>query len=277
MKSVSILGCGWLGLPLASSLAHTGYRVKGSSTRKEKLEYLKNAGIEAYHVALSPHWEGESASHFLDSPYIILNIPPHTRKQGKGADFHPQQIQHFLEAGKPLWSKETRLVYVSATSIYPNLNRQVDESEALSEENTGNLALYRAENQLRDFFQDRLTILRSGGLMGYDRIPLKYFAGKTNLKNGNHPVNYVHRDDVIGIILRILEKNAWGKTWNVVAPRHPQKVEVLAANAHTTSYPAAHFVEESDKNFKLVSGDKLRAELFYEYKYPDPLSFRYTE
>lgn len=277
MKSVSILGCGWLGLPLALRLLEMGYRVKGSTTRNEKLDILKNSGIEAYQVALSPTWVGDPALDFLDSPYLILNIPPNTRRQERGPDFHPQQIQAFLEAGKKVWHTPPQLLYISATSIYPSLNKKVDESVVLHEENTGNLALFRAEQILGEFFKENITILRCGGLMGYERIPLKYFAGKTGLKNACHPVNYVHRDDVIGIIQRILEKNAWGNTWNVVAPKHPKREEVLQANARMTSYPAAHFGEESDKNFKLVLGDKLQNELFYEYKYPDPLSFRYTE
>lgn len=35
MPTVSILGCGWLGLPLAEQLLAEGYSVKGSTTRAE--------------------------------------------------------------------------------------------------------------------------------------------------------------------------------------------------------------------------------------------------
>ncbi|MDC1274067.1 SDR family NAD(P)-dependent oxidoreductase, partial [Flavobacteriaceae bacterium] len=37
---IGIIGCGWLGLPLAKSLISNNYKVKGSTTRKNKLTVL---------------------------------------------------------------------------------------------------------------------------------------------------------------------------------------------------------------------------------------------
>src|SRR5574343_621841 len=42
-EKIAILGCGWLGLPLAKSLLSKGYEVKGSTTSESKLVILKNA------------------------------------------------------------------------------------------------------------------------------------------------------------------------------------------------------------------------------------------
>ena len=41
-ETITILGCGWLGLPLAKALVKAGYQVKGSTTREENLETLRN-------------------------------------------------------------------------------------------------------------------------------------------------------------------------------------------------------------------------------------------
>ena len=41
MRNVSILGCGWLGKPLAISLLDDGYSLKGSTTKEEKLALLE--------------------------------------------------------------------------------------------------------------------------------------------------------------------------------------------------------------------------------------------
>ena len=49
---ISILGCGWLGLPLAKKLIENGYEVKGSTTSESKLELLKNAGISPYQIKM---------------------------------------------------------------------------------------------------------------------------------------------------------------------------------------------------------------------------------
>ena len=49
-KSVSIIGCGWLGLPLAEFLVQQGFHVRGSTTRAEKLKPLEEKGIEAFQI-----------------------------------------------------------------------------------------------------------------------------------------------------------------------------------------------------------------------------------
>lgn len=51
--TIGILGCGWLGKPLAEHLLAEGYRVKGSTTTPEKKEILLDAGIEAFKVTLT--------------------------------------------------------------------------------------------------------------------------------------------------------------------------------------------------------------------------------
>ena len=48
MKSVSILGCGWLGKPMAVSLLREGFSVKGSTTSEIKIQELEALEIEAY-------------------------------------------------------------------------------------------------------------------------------------------------------------------------------------------------------------------------------------
>ena len=54
-KKIAILGCGWLGLPLATSLLSKGYEVKGSTTSESKLDVLKNAGISPFQIQLEAH------------------------------------------------------------------------------------------------------------------------------------------------------------------------------------------------------------------------------
>ena len=37
-NKIGIIGCGWLGLPLAKEFISNNYKVKGSTTTKEKLK-----------------------------------------------------------------------------------------------------------------------------------------------------------------------------------------------------------------------------------------------
>jgi 3-hydroxyisobutyrate dehydrogenase-like beta-hydroxyacid dehydrogenase len=53
MKQISILGCGWLGFPLAISLVQKGYVVKGSTTSLEKQDLFLKNGILPYAIQLN--------------------------------------------------------------------------------------------------------------------------------------------------------------------------------------------------------------------------------
>ena len=66
MTQISILGCGWLGFPLAKRFIEEGYSVNGSTTSESKLSVLENAGINPFLVVL----ESESISEsYIKSPH----------------------------------------------------------------------------------------------------------------------------------------------------------------------------------------------------------------
>ncbi len=54
LSIISVLGCGWLGLPLAEDLIDKGYKVKGSTTTESKLNGFLEKGINPYYINLTP-------------------------------------------------------------------------------------------------------------------------------------------------------------------------------------------------------------------------------
>ena len=81
MIQISILGCGWLGFPLAKTLIENKYKVKGSTTSDDKLAVLKNAGIIPFKIALASDKIDGNMKDFLNkSDILIIDIPP---KYGK--------------------------------------------------------------------------------------------------------------------------------------------------------------------------------------------------
>ena len=84
MSQISILGCGWLGLPLAKSLLEKGYSVKGSTTSIEKISILKNEGITPFQISLGEDKiEGEIEMFLANSEILIIDIPPKLRGDSK--------------------------------------------------------------------------------------------------------------------------------------------------------------------------------------------------
>ena len=95
--SISIIGCGWLGLPLGAFLVKKGYLVKGSTTKKEKIGLLQEQDIQPYLIEANPRLNGMEIENFFYSDIIIINLPP-GRKRPDVATFHPQQISAILAA-----------------------------------------------------------------------------------------------------------------------------------------------------------------------------------
>jgi nucleoside-diphosphate-sugar epimerase len=266
---ISILGCGWLGLPLGKFLMEKGHVIKGSTTSAEKIPLLSNVGIQPFLLKFSPQVEAKSdniVSQFLDSEILILCIPPRAGKYGE--DFHVQQIQSIIE-NLPASSVKS-IIYTSSTSVYPELNQEMTEYDEVLE----NHALIKVESLLKSLPQN-ITILRCGGLMGGERIPAKYFAGKT-INTGQTPVNYVHQDDVVQIITMILEKDFWNETYNVVSPEHPMREEVFLKNCVDLGFEKPIFEESIEQTpYKIISPQKLILRTEYEFKFSNPLDFRY--
>ncbi|PLK42516.1 NAD(P)-dependent oxidoreductase [Emticicia sp. TH156] len=271
MKTISIIGCGWLGLPLGAYLSEKNYLVKGSTTTPEKLSKLQQNGIEPFVLKLNPEPEGGQLDKLLDSEILIINIPPRISKQK--TDAHVEQVAHLLKAVR--MSAVKKIIYISSTSVYPELNREVVEADVQTPGESASPTMVKAENLLKDFIPG-VTILRAAGLMGYDRIPAKYFAGWEGLTTGGIPVNYIHRDDIIRIIETIIEQDIWGETFNVVSPEHPVRREVYLRNCEEFGFDVPEFSEPATPQpFKVINPDKWLERSGYRFLFKNPLDFFY--
>lgn len=269
-RTISIIGCGWLGLPLAEKLLEPGYVVKGSATSSEKVQLLRQRGIDARQLQLNPEPVGD-LSFLLAADVLIINVPP---KAGKMGDkFHPQQVQGLVETIDQ--SSIKYVIYVSSTSVYPELNHLMVEDDVTEPNQSAAPALVQAEQSVQSLEPTRsVTILRCGGLMGYDRIPGKYVAGRT-VDSGGVPVNYLHRDDAVDILIMFVQRGLTG-TFNAVAPEHPIREAVYRKSCADFDYELPTFVASAEPvPYKLVSPSKLIETTNYAFNYPDPLAFPY--
>ena len=151
-QRISILGCGWLGLALAVKLIGKGYRVYGSNTSNVKVKELEAKGIIPFVIDINDNHI--NISDFLFSDILIIAIPS-------------KNISAFKNLIKKVEKSEVcKVLFVSSTSVYPNTNGIVTEETV-----TNNSPLAHIENLFRTnaFFES--TIIRFGGLFGYDRKP----------------------------------------------------------------------------------------------------------
>lgn len=240
--------------------------MKGSTSTAGNLEFLQQAGIEPYLVNVAEDTiEGDLHALVQETDVLIINFPP-----GRIPDIeeiHPRQMDQIIRKV----SAQQKVIFVSSTSVYQNTNSIVTEELELHPEKSSGIALLRAEQLLKNYFQDRLSILRLAGLVGYDRLPGRFLANKKEVKNGNAPINIIHRDDCIGLIEQLLDQERWGEIYNGCADEHPLRKEYYTRAARMIGLVPPLFAEEEPTVYKIVSNEKSRKELGYSYKYSCPI------
>ncbi|NQX85837.1 MAG: SDR family NAD(P)-dependent oxidoreductase [Flavobacteriaceae bacterium] len=266
-KQISILGCGWLGLPLAEFLIDRDYTVKGSTTSLAKEEILKERNIIPFVFKLGESYDKTLMNDFFsDSEVIILNFPP--KRISDILIVYQKQIKEVLPYIKP----EQKVIFVSSTSVYQNTNDWVTETIENKPEKESGKAVLAVEQLLQAQVKNNLTILRLAGLIGYDRVPGRFLAKKKEVSNGKAPINVIHQDDCIGLINAIISENAWGTVINGCADEHPLRETFYILAAEKVGLVPPEFKQSETVEFKKISNTKSKTLLNYTYKYPDPLT-----
>ncbi len=273
MKTVSIIGLGWIGEPLGLLLKEKGLQVFGSTTSAEKQEKLSQKGLQVIRFSLNPHPEGVGVNALFQSEILVVNIPPRSRS-GNGA-FHLEQIKYLrsLIDNSPI----QQVIFVSSTGVYPEVpsEKKYGEDFLLSLENTGNDTIFRAEELMAKDRNFELTLVRFGGLLGDDRIPGKYFSSKENVA-GHTRVNFINRKDAVRMLAWVIGNELWNETFNGVAPIHPLRKEIYEKNAADLGIaPPASYQNEPEGKDRLIDSVKILSTGF-EFEFPDPLEFRYS-
>ncbi|MDW8851638.1 SDR family NAD(P)-dependent oxidoreductase [Flavobacterium sp. MMLR14_040] len=270
MTQISILGCGWLGLPLAKSLIAKRRSVNGSTTSENKLQILKDASINPYLVTLESESISDSIILFLaNSEILIIDIPPKLR--GTNSDPSDSQRKIFVEKIKtliPFIERSTvkKVLFVSSTSVYGDENALITEETTPNPETESGKQLLLAEALLQKNKNFETTILRFGGLIGEDRHPVKFLAGKENLESPDAPVNLIHQNDCINIIEEIIYQSKWNEVFNAVAPFHPTREEYYTQKAKEQGLVLPKFSNQKSNIKKIISSEKIENSLNYHFK-----------
>lgn len=262
--NISILGCGWLGLPLAKHLIAEGNSVKGSVTSREKLQKLQTEGIVPYQIKIFPEGvQGHFTAFLKQAEILIIDIPPGLRSDPT-ADFLGKigRIIDYLER-----SFVQKVLFVSSTTVYRDTKDFPEYTEEDHPNGTSEAAkqLISAENLLLKNEHFNTSVVRFAGLIGPGRHPVKFLAGRSGIKNPEAPVNLIHLQACIEIINRIINKNAWGEVFNAAAPEHPGKEIYYSAKAKEKNMLLPEFDKTNSSVGKIIKSTKLGPLLNYEF------------
>jgi len=222
--NIAIIGCGWLGKPLATHLSQD--------------HHLSCFNRDATH------------QDFWDNDIFIICIST--------KDKYLQSLSSFL---LKIPSKAS-IIFMSSTSVYKEFNKDVTEDTLIHQK-----SIQKEAEELMQKVSNPLLILRLGGLMGKDRIAGKW---KSNTHFINSPVNYIHQEDILCIVQKLIEQKIDMGIFNLVAPLHPLRSEVHEKNAHDFGFDLGSFKGLSQRT---VNSNKIINTLEYTFIHPDPLLF----
>jgi len=180
---------------------------------------------------------------FYNCDALIIAVPP--------SDEYLDVIEDVFFSVSLNEAIDTQMILLSSLSFYDN-NKLIADAEELA--------------KIKD---ENTVILRLGELMGYDRIAGESTSGKT-IEDG--PTNYVHRDDVIGVIESIIDQNIKNKIFNVVAPIQATKKEIFTQNSKKFGFEETSF-NGIVKEAKSLSSDVLCDVLGYKFQKEDVRNF----
>jgi nucleoside-diphosphate-sugar epimerase len=249
MTTISILGCGWLGLPLAKFLLKNDCKIKGSTTTEGKILDLKNLGVIPFLISLKANGGSGNIKEFLsDSEILVIDIPPKLR--GTNPENFVSKIENLIPYIEQ--SSIKKVIFVSSISVFADNNQIVTNITVPNPDSESGTQLLAAESLLQKNKNFETTIVRFGGLIGENRHPIYSLSGKNNLPNPVAPINLIHQKDCIKIIYEIIKYNKWNQIFNAVADFHPTKKDYYSQKALELDLPKPHFDEEKPSFGKLI-------------------------
>lgn len=263
---ISILGCGWLGLPLAKSFIEKGFKINGSTTSTSQLSILENFLINSFLISINEkRIDGKLDAFLENSEILIIAIPPKLR--GNETENFVSKIKNIIPFIEN--SGVQKVIFVSSTSVYANDNLLVTENTISKPENESGKQLLEVEKLLLSNSNFETTIIRFGGLIGEDRNPTRMLSGKKNIEYPDAPINLIHQVDCIGIIQKIIETNSFQEIFNAVAAFHPTRKEYYSKKASDLGLEMPEFDNSKPSIGKTISNQKVIENLNYTFIKPN--------
>lgn len=247
--NIAILGAGWLGSALAHSLQNKNYNVKVSVTNAEKKQLLQTAGINAFVVTATNDKIIGELDFFKNIDVLICTLTP-------------QPVAVFKVLANEIANQGIKKVIIcSSTGIYQNCTGLVTEKSFLNTDIEKVNLLKNIEDVFLNHTAFNATILRLGGLIGGNRHPVKFLAKKTEITDGNEPVNIVFLETILTNIRALLTKLLPNTVFNLVENDHRTKEDFYTAEAKKHNLTLPPFIKNNAPKNRIVSNEKLQKHL----------------
>lgn len=255
-SNLGILGCGWLGIPLAKNLIKDGFYVRGSARKKENLLRIEATNARAYHVNCTE--DGcETCEDFLRGlDWLIICLPPGVRHNPSRR--FDRAMEHLVDS--IVSEKIQKVIFISSISVYGWQAGVITEQHPLLPTTESGKQLIKCEHLLLSNPHFETVVLRFGGLIGPNRNPIHQLSKKSFIPNPNDVINFIHQVDCIEIIKACIDQFKGGEVYNAVSPYHPKRVDFYIQLAKKQGLDCPPF-KEIRLGERHISSAKLKKEL----------------
>lgn len=219
--NIAIIGCGYVGSAVAQYWQQKmNFVVTATTTTPTRISALEQV---AQKVVLVKGNDADGLKKVLENQDVVL-----LSVGAKGADFYEEaylQTAKTLASILPEFPNVRQLIYTGSYSVYGDKNGEfVDEETTANPSTTNGKIMKEAEDVLLSAASEhlRVCILRLGGIYGPGRELIKIFgrlAGTSRPGNGDDVANWVHLDDIVGVI-EFARQHNWQGIYNVVDDAH---------------------------------------------------------
>ena len=257
-----IVGCGYVGLRVASLWLSAGDRVLAVTRTAQKAAELEKLGIEP----IVWDWLDDSwllqAQHSCPSELASVLVAV---SHAPMADIPPAQAHRLGLANLERWlsqascSRPTRWVYLSTTGVFADpLGSQdlwVDESSPVGPSRPGSIAALEAERWLESSSIEHV-VLRPAGIYGPERIPnvQPLREGQAMAVDPESYLNLIHVDDLATVIAAVSQGPCTGRLYCVSDGHSVQRRDYYAFIAQSMGWPAPSYVPGQELQGAQVQG-----------------------
>ncbi len=274
LPSVSIIGCGWLGKPLAATLNQHGVSVIATTQSSDKFADIETTGAKAALLSLpllSANLDSAQENvqqEVFNQQCMIICLPPQIKH---GKKDYPDKIKQLVTYAEQ--QTVEKIILISSTAVYGGLSGDVAEDTPL-DYNAAKVAILAEAEQAALAFKGQSVVLRLAGLVGPNRHPGRFLTANRQLANSEVAINLIHLDDVIGLLLSLIKSDAPTGIFNGVNDIHLSKQNFYQQAAKALSLPLPSFSQANTPlPSKVVLGAKAKTQLNYKMKHDDLLAW----
>lgn len=273
MNSITIVGAGWLGRPLAHQLEALGHSVSVTKTTQAGIQQLTDEHLTPFLLNLTTESAEQIAQKLqaVSTKIVIGCFPPGFRR-GNGEEYSTWWSNLVIACQI---AQVERIVMVSSTTVYPNIAQDMPE-KAASWDLAINNPTFSANAQVMLRAEQAVVesglsygIVRCSGLVGPDRHPSR-FVSKLKQISDLAPANMLHLTDAIGavIFVSLLDSDT---VVNATTPNTTNKARFYQAalNSVDDNSPLPLIVHNADKR---ILPDRL-LQLGYRFHFGHTLEF----